>query len=80
MENLCNSKGSVERCLCDGVIDKCSVHDVVEVRGFTRSPIARNMIQEFFSQWEQINPDEALAFFCCWTSLRCSWSWRQLVV
>ena len=61
-----NSKGPVERCSCDGGIDKRDVHDVVHVRGFPRSPIEQTMIQEFFfffhSGNRAINPDEALAF------------------
>ena len=82
MDYLRTSKGPVERCLGDGGIDKRSVHDVVHVRGFLRSPVAQNVIQEFFfSQWEQIHQSRRSArFFCCWTLLRCSWSWRQLVV
>ena len=40
--------GPVERCLCDGGIDKRSVRDVVHVRGFSRGPVPQNMIQEFF--------------------------------
>ena len=58
-----NSKGLVERCSCDGGIDERMVYDIVHVRVFTRSPIAQNMIQEFFLNGNRsINPDEALAF------------------
>ena len=49
MDYLRTSKRPVGRCLCDGGIDKQCVHDVVHVRGFTRSPTVQNMIQEFFS-------------------------------
>ena len=74
MDHIRTSKGPVERCLGDGGIDKRSVHDVVHVRGFPRSPVAQNVIQEFFSQWEQIHQSRRSArFFCCWTLLRCSW-------
>ena len=79
MDYLRNSKGPLERRSGDGGIDMRSVHDVVHVRAFTRSPIAQSVIQEFLNGKEptrnsSINPDEALAFFCCWTLLRCSWS------
>ena len=45
MDYFSNSKGPVERCICGDGIHKRNVHDVVHVRGFTRSPIAQNMIQ-----------------------------------
>ena len=63
MDYFRNSKGPVERCSCDGGIDKRNVHDVVHVRGFLRSPIVQTVIQEFFHNGNRsINPDEALAF------------------
>ena len=63
MDYFRNAKGPVERGSCDGGIDMRSVHDVVHVRGFTGSPIAQNVIQEFFRTGNRsINPDEALAF------------------
>ena len=49
MENLCNSKGPVERCFCDGSIDKRREHDVVHVRGFARISLVQEMIQEFLN-------------------------------
>ena len=48
MDYIRTSKGPVERCLGDGGIDMRSVHDVVHVRGFPRSPVAQSVIQEFF--------------------------------
>ena len=63
MDYLRTSKEPVERCLGDGGIDKRSVHDVVHVRGFPRSPVAENVIQEFFSQWEQIHQSRRSAPF-----------------
>ena len=63
MDYFRNSKGPVERCLCDRSIDKRNEHDVVHVRGFPRSPIEQIMIQEFFLNGNRsINPDEALTF------------------
>ena len=78
MEYFRNSKRPVERCSCDGGIDNGNVHDVVRVRGFTRSSIAQNVIQEFLSMGTDpsIQMKRSL-FFSCWTSLRCSWSGRQ---
>ena len=58
MDYFRNSKGPVERCSCDGGIDKRNVHDVVHVLEVP----AQKMIQEFFSGNRSINPDEALAF------------------
>ena len=58
MEYFGNSKGPVERCSCDGGIDKRSVHDVVHVRGFTRIPIAQDMrfllldVTALLMEWE----------------------------
>ena len=49
MDYLRTSKGPVERRLCDGGIDKRSVHDVVHVRGFALISLVQKMIQEFFS-------------------------------
>ena len=42
MDYLRTSKGPVERCLGDGGIDNRSVHVVVHVRGFPRSPVVQS--------------------------------------
>ena len=47
MDYLRNSKRPIERCLCDGGIEKRSVHDVVHVRGATRISTEQKVIQEF---------------------------------
>ena len=52
MEYLRNSKGV----LCDGGIDKRSVHDVVHVRGFARISLLQKMIQEFLNGKETNRP------------------------
>ena len=62
VEFLRNAKGPVERCLCDGGIDKRNVHDVIHVRGFTRCPIAQNVFQEL-CQWESIHQSRRSARF-----------------
>ena len=65
----------------DGGIDKRNVHDVVRVSWFhSKSHRAECDPRVFFNGNRSINPDEALALFSCWTSLRCSWSVRQLEV
>ena len=48
--NMDVSKGSVE--WCDSGMDTLSAHDVVHVRGITRTPVAQKMIQ-YFVNWEQ---------------------------
>ena len=48
--------GPVERCLCDGGIDKRSVHDVVHVRGFARISLVLKMIQECLNGKEPNRP------------------------
>lgn len=56
---------ALDKCLCDGKMDKKSVHDVVLVGGSTRIPKVQNMLREFFSGKElcrSINPDEAVAY------------------
>ena len=61
MDHFRNSKGPTERCSRDGGIDKRNAHDVVHARGFHRSPIAHQTIQETFNGNRSINADEALA-------------------
>ena len=60
MDYLSTSKGPDERCLCDGGIDKRSVHDVVHVRAFARISIVLEMIQEFLNGKEPNRPHQAV--------------------
>ncbi|ONL96619.1 Heat shock 70 kDa protein 3 [Zea mays] len=56
---------ALDKCLCDGKMDKGSVHDVVLVGGSTRIPKVQSMLRGFFSGKElcrSINPDEAVAY------------------
>ncbi|XP_057436420.1 heat shock cognate 70 kDa protein 2-like [Lotus japonicus] len=56
---------TVERCLNDSKMDKCSIHDVVLVGGSSRIPKVLQLLQDFFNGKELckgINPDEAVAY------------------
>jgi L1 cell adhesion molecule like protein len=56
---------ALEKCLCDAMVDKSSVDDVVLVGGSTRIPKVQSMLCDFFNGKElcrSINPDEAVAY------------------
>ena len=56
---------TVDRCLADAKMDKCSIHDVVLVGGSSRIPKVQELLQDFFDGKDlckSINPDEAVAY------------------
>ncbi|KAL8259941.1 hypothetical protein R6Q59_027894 [Mikania micrantha] len=55
----------VEKCLCDGEIEKENVDEVVLVGGSTRIPKVQSLVEEFFdgkAVCKSMNGDEAVAF------------------
>lgn len=56
---------SINKVLCDALISKHQVHEVVLIGGSSRIPKVQQMIQELFNGKElckSINPDEAVAY------------------
>jgi len=54
----------VEKALCDAMIDKPSIRDIVLVGGSTRIPKVQELLQDFFNRRDlkkSIDPDEAVA-------------------
>ncbi|KAG2132825.1 heat shock protein 70 [Suillus bovinus] len=61
----------VEKVLQDSKIDKANVHEIVLVGGSTCIPRIVKLVSDFFNGKEpnkSINPDEAIAYWCCHTS------------
>ncbi|XP_074272608.1 heat shock cognate 70 kDa protein-like [Silene latifolia] len=55
----------IDKCLKDAKMEKSEVHEIVLVGGSTRTPMVRQLVQEFFNGKELcqgINPDEAVAY------------------
>ncbi|XP_027931279.1 probable mediator of RNA polymerase II transcription subunit 37c [Vigna unguiculata] len=56
---------TVDRCLADAKMHKCSIHDVVLVGGSSRIPKVQELLKDFFEGKDlckSINPDEAVAY------------------
>ena len=70
LEELCSDlfKGTlepVEKAMRDAKINKCSIHNIVQVGGSTKLPKVPKLLQDFFNDKElnkSINPKEAVAY------------------